>query len=152
MFEADVSEPDSVETNILNSFLEAINEGDGQAAARALRSGANLADFAIAPVLLAAFFENTLKKSKIYPRRLTLEKRGKGRPKKIVNLTKLDFLGLGDATAFFKWIANGKATEAVGALCVLQKLEGFQLALLADLFDDSPSLSHLAVHLLRPCL
>jgi hypothetical protein len=139
MIEDDHPEPDSTETTTINLFVGAMCDGDEHRAARALRLLASLDEFALAPEVLATFFDGP-KKSKIQPRRLKLEKRGKGRPKRPPHISELNSLGLGQATAFFHYLASRNITAAAAALRALPKLQGTQLSLVADLFDDSPSL------------
>jgi hypothetical protein len=142
MIQDEQPEPDSIETTTINLLVEAMCDGDEHLAAHALRLLADLDEFALAPEVLATFFDGP-KESKIQPRWLTLEKRGKGRPRKPRDISKLTSLGLGQAIVFFHYLASRNTAAAATALRDLPKLQGIQLGLLADLFDDSPSLHHI---------
>jgi hypothetical protein len=69
------SEPDSTETKTVNFLIEAMNDGDENRVACALRELANLNGFALIPEVLAAYFDGP-RKSKVQPRWLRLDKRG----------------------------------------------------------------------------
>jgi hypothetical protein len=64
MSDADVSEPDSIETTTVNFLIEAMCDGDENRAACALRELANLDGFALTPDVLATFFDGP-RKSKV---------------------------------------------------------------------------------------
>jgi hypothetical protein len=126
-------EPDSTEFESVNDFFEAIAAGEGAQVASALRALESLEGFPLE--FLADLLDDAPLYRQIFPRRLKLAKRSRGRPKKKLDALKLKSLELGSATAFFKRIAAGKAPEAAKALRTLKSLHGAQLKLLADLFD-----------------
>jgi len=132
--------PESKEVTLVSSLLEALGSGIIAEAAVALRSRAKLDKFDLPAEQLTPYFCEMPQGSRLAPRRLILGKRSKGRPKSTRDLSEIQNLGLGKATAFFEFIAVGNVEAAFDELSNLVVLKGKQLELLAYLFDDDDSL------------
>jgi hypothetical protein len=137
MVEFEEAGPESEEAGLVDLLLEALGSGVIEEAAVALRSLAKLTKFALPAELLAPYFGEMPQDSWLAPRRLILSKRSKGRPKGNIDLSEIQNLGLGSATAFFAFIAVGKLEAALEELQNLVDLQGKQLGLLADLLDEN---------------
>jgi len=140
MVEFEEAGPESEEVTLVSSLLEALGSGMIEEAAVALRSLAKLNKFALPAEQLTPYFCEMPQGSRLAPRRLVLGKRSKGRPKSNRDLSEIQNLGLGKATAFFEFIAVGNVKAAFEELSNLVSLNGKQLELLANLFDDEDSL------------
>ena len=133
-------EPESAESQIVDSFFLALMDGKGERAASALRQLRDLNGFSAVVKCVATLLTSPALLEGVCDRRLVLKKRTKGRSKKPPVECELDVLELGETKAFFGFVASGNTHQAGMALNNLDDLHGIQLKLFADLFDNSPEL------------
>jgi hypothetical protein len=119
--------PDSQEAQAIDRFFAAVEDGDEEGAAAALREAGNLSGFPLA--FLAELLDPGQGQGRP-PWRLRLARLGKGRPRKTPSKSS------GKRTsAILRDIANGNAPRAAKSLRARKRLSGSELKLLADLFD-----------------
>ena len=122
-------EPESVEAIAIDDFFSAVQVGEEDDAAAALRKLPGLAGFTLH--FLADILDPAAACGK-EPWRIQLTQITKGKPKKPKSKSKADPKG-----PFLYYLSIGDAKKAAKALRLRKKLTGRELDLLADLFDKS---------------
>jgi hypothetical protein len=124
--------PDSPEAQAIDRFFAAVEDGDEDSAATALRGAGNLSGFAL--TFLAELLDPAVGQGRS-PWRLRLAKLTKGRPRKTQAKSS------GEPTSpFLREISSGNAQKAAKSLGTRKKLSGSELKLLADLLDRNAPL------------